>query len=579
MVEKRKIGLLGATAIGIGGTIGPSMFVILGFAAKFAHEYIYISLIVAGFLSLMVALNYAELATAFPEMGGGYYYVREAFGGFPSYFAGVSLFIGYITYGAICAIGFGLLLNLLVPVNPLVVSTMVVLIFLVINIRGVEESMRVQLATTLILVSSFLLLIICGFMGGAPIHPTSNPLRNIGGIMKAAAFLSIAYFGFEPIGVLAGAVKKPGKIIPLGIVISLFTCIALYSLLAYISTVYVPWDILSQSPTPLTLVATNVLGFYGYVIITLAGITATLTSLNVSISSGAYVLYSMAKDNYFPDEFAKLHPRYGTPVYSLIFAAFVTELFILSGMVEYITHLADFSILIALSIVNLSTLALRRKRSSISRPFKVPLFPWLSIIASILTVLLAFLLEPGAIVLWFGMLLAATMAYLLNILSVERRKYTLSGFLFAVSVFLLLLHQFRLETIVESLKIIIGVIKAYLLAQAVVIFIVGIIVLFPIQAIITWLKVRRRDLVYVPPQRLQELSAVVDDILATVLFIFGILNMVLFYGIIHGAVTVVAGASQELELYKVFMLAILVTSGIFEGLVGIYLLRRSYSVE
>ena len=68
MVEKRKIGLLGATAIGIGGTIGPSMFVILGFAAKFAHEYIYISLIVAGFLSLMVALNYAELATAFPEM-------------------------------------------------------------------------------------------------------------------------------------------------------------------------------------------------------------------------------------------------------------------------------------------------------------------------------------------------------------------------------------------------------------------------------------------------------------------------------------------------------------------------------
>mgnify|MGYP000011623336 CR=1 FL=1 len=576
---ERKIGLLGATAIGIGGTIGPSMFVILGFAAKFAHSYVYLSLIVAGMLSLIVALNYAELATTFPEMGGGYYYVREAFGGFASYFAGVSLFIGYITYGAVCAIGFGLLLNLLIPIDPILASTVVVILFLAINIRGIEESMKVQLATTAVLICSFLLIIICGLIGKPQVAITDNILSDLGGIMKAAAFLSIAYFGFEPIGVLAGAVRRPGKIIPLGIVISLFTCITLYSLLAYVSAIYVPWDILSKTATPLTLVATRILGFSGYVIITLAGITATLTSLNVSISSGAYVVYSMAKDHYFPDEFAQLHPKYGTPVYALILTGFIAELFILSGMIEYVTHLADFSILIALSLVNLSTVALRRKRGGISRPFKVPLFPWLSIIASILTVILAFLLEPGAIVLWLGMLLAVTMAYLFNILSIERRKFTLSGFLFAVSVFLLLFMQFGLETASESLKIIIGIIEAYIFTQSVIVFIVGILVLFPAQAIISWFKVRRRELIYIPSKRLQEISALIDDILAILLFIFGLLNMVLFYGILHGAIAIVANSPQELRLYEVFILSILVTSGIFESLVGVYLFKRSYAAE
>ena len=266
MVEERKIGLLEGVMIGIGGTIGPSMFVILGFAAGMAHEYVYLSLIIAGLLSLIIALNYAELATTFPEMGGGYYYVKEAFGGFLAFFSGVSLFVGYITYGAICAIGFGLLLSLFVPVNPLAVATILILLFLLINIRGIEESMRIQFIIISILIFSFLLVIFCGLTGKGCITHAGSISRSMRGILRAAAFLSIAYFGFEPIGVLAGAVKKPGKIIPLSIIISISTCIALYSLIAFVSTKYVPWEVLSRSTTPLTLVATRILGFYGYVL-------------------------------------------------------------------------------------------------------------------------------------------------------------------------------------------------------------------------------------------------------------------------------------------------------------------------
>ena len=580
MVEERKIGLIEGVMIGIGGTIGPSMFVILGFAAGMAHQYVYLSLIIAGLLSLTIALNYAELATTFPEMGGGYFYVKEGFGGFISYFTGMSLFIGYITYGAICAIGFSLLLYVFVPINPLITSTILVFLFLAVNIRGIEESMKMQFVITSILLFSFGLIIFCGFLGTSNLTYKGDIGSNLGGVLRASAFLSIAYFGFEPIGVLAGAVKRPGKVIPLSIISSITICITLYSLIAFVSTKYVPWNILYTSPTPLTLVASRILGRFGTIMITIAGMAATLTSLNVSISSGAYVFYSMAKDHYLPDTFSKLHPKYNTPVSSLIAVAFIMELFILSGMIEYITHLADFSLLVALSIVNLSTIALRKKRKGVVRPFKVPFFPWLSIMASILTLFLAFMLELSAIILWLGMLLALAMIYLLNTLTTERGECALSGFLISTSVLLfLILQQFRLTTSLEPLSIIVGMIETFLLIQAIIVFVVSIIIIYPIQILVTKIRGRGEEYVYVPPKRLIEVSEAVDDALAVVLFIFGCLNMMLFYGILHGTVTIIANTTVEVMFFKTFFMTILVISGIFEILIGIFLVQREYVLE
>jgi len=415
---------------------------------------------------------------------------------------------------------------------------------------------------------------------GSNVTNTGGIVDNLGGILRASAFLSIAYFGFEPIGVLAGAVKRPEKIIPLSILFSVSICMILYSLIAFVSTKFVYWGDLYRSPTPLTLVATQILGKYGMYMITIAGMAATLTSLNVSISSGAYVFFSMAKDHYLPETFSQLHPRFGTPVSCLIVVAFIMELFILSGMIEYITHLADFSLLVALSIVNLSTVSLRRKRRSIIRPFKVPLFPWLSIIASTLTLVLAFLLEPSAIVLWLGMLLTLAMIYLLNTLTTERGECTLSGFLFSTSALLLLIvQQFNLTTSIEALGYIIGMIKTFLLVQAIIVIITAVILIYPVHILVTRVRGKGEEYIYVPPKRLVELSEAIDDALAVVLFIFSALNMMLFYGILHGYITIIANTSAETTFFKSFFMTILIIAGIFEGLIGVYLVLREYMVE
>ncbi|MEX0567663.1 MAG: APC family permease [Candidatus Njordarchaeota archaeon] len=579
MAEKRTIRFWEVIAIGIGGTIGPSMFVLIGFAAGMAHQYVFVSLILAGIIALFMGFNYAELATTFPEMGGGYFYIKEAFGGFTAYFAGLSLWIGYITYAAVCALGFSFLFSILYPVNPIILSSLIVILFFIVNIRGTHSSTKVQVILVSILVMTFSLII---YSGLSYFHPDIFSVKdfafNIGGIFKATAFLSIAYFGFEPIGVLAGGVKDPEKTIPLGIIISIVSCILIYSLTALISVVVVDWRSLSKSPTPLVLVATRSIGNIGMLVVCIAGLVATLTSINVSMSSAAHLFYAMAKDYYFPEKFASLHKKYGTPIYSLLLTTLFIEMFVVSGMVEYITHLADFGVLIALSIVNISTYTLRKKRVDVRRPFRVPLFPWLPIGSSILTIFLAFILETTAIIMWFGMLFSISVIYLVNNLTPEKRKFTLGGFLFAGASLLVLCYgQLSLETAAASLAPLVTAINIILIVETILLILAGIVIIFPLQAIFLSIKLGK-EIVYVPSEKISKISEIFDDGLGILLISMGIINMFIFYTILHGLVSVVCPVEAE-SLYNAFFIVILIISGLFEVMIGTFLVRRRYRLK
>ena len=575
MEDQKSIGLLGAVSIGIGGTIGPSMFVILGFAASMAHYYVFISIILAGIIALAIGLIYAELATTFPEMGGGYFYIREAFGGFISFFAGFSLWIGYMAYGAVCALGFGYILATFFPIDPLIPAVIIVVLFFITNIRGAKGSIGIQQLLTVILILSFLLIIVAGFTNTHATPPKESILGNMAGIFRAAAFLSIAFFGFEPIGVLAGRIRNPGKIIPRAILLSLISCILIYTLTAYVSVATVGWISLSKTATPLSLVASRLLGSNGFVIIGIAGICATVSSLNVAMSSGAYVLYAMANDYFFPRKFTELHPRFGTPVNAFIVTFIFMELFILSGMVEYITHVTDFGVLIALAMVSLAALNLRIKRVSVKREFKAPMFPVLPLLVSILVVALAFILEFSAIILWLGMLLGASIVFLLNHLTLEKRKYVLSGFLLAsafLAIFAIKIVCFSTET--PTLRKIILIVDILLILEVIVLGIASVILLYPVQALILYFRGKKREILPEIPRKISIFSEIVDDTIGILLVIFAALNMIFFYGLLHGFIKISADIVQAEAVFKSFLMIVLVMSGIFEAIVALFFIKR-----
>ncbi|MGD8294155.1 MAG: amino acid permease, partial [Desulfobacterales bacterium] len=103
----RDLGLFDATMIGIGAMIGAGIFVLTGIAAGEAGPAALLSFALNGFVTLLTALSYAELASAYPKSGGGYSFVVKAFPGPAGFAAGWMLWFCYIIACALYALGFG----------------------------------------------------------------------------------------------------------------------------------------------------------------------------------------------------------------------------------------------------------------------------------------------------------------------------------------------------------------------------------------------------------------------------------------------------------------------------------------
>ena len=102
----RDLGLFDATMIGVGAMIGAGIFVLTGIAAGVSGPASILAFALNGAVTLLTAFAYAELATAIPEAGGGYAYVRRAFPGAVGFTAGWMLWFAYTVACSLYALGF-----------------------------------------------------------------------------------------------------------------------------------------------------------------------------------------------------------------------------------------------------------------------------------------------------------------------------------------------------------------------------------------------------------------------------------------------------------------------------------------
>ena len=103
----RDLGLFDATMIGIGAMIGAGIFVLTGIASGEAGPAALLAFALNGFVTLLTALSYAELASSYPKSGGGYSYISKAFPGPTGFAAGWMLWFCYIIACSLYALGFG----------------------------------------------------------------------------------------------------------------------------------------------------------------------------------------------------------------------------------------------------------------------------------------------------------------------------------------------------------------------------------------------------------------------------------------------------------------------------------------
>lgn len=395
---KRTLSTVDLTFLGIGGIIGSGVFVLTGIgAARYAGPGIVLSFVAAGLLCMLVGLAYAELASLIPAAGSAYAYTFASLGEGMAFLCGWSLIIGYIVTASAVAVGFsayfsGMMASLGMEIPKALLTTApeggiinlpAVVIALLIGLllaHGTKESSRLNT----ILISLTICAIIAFLIVTSPhmdLSKNMEPFLPFGtaGIMTGAAVVFFSFMGFDTVATSAEECKTPEKSLPIGIIASVFVCLCIYAVVAFVLTGTINYaDLDRADPVAYCL---RTIGYTGLANLVTVGILfGMITTLIVYIFGQARVFFAMSRDGFLPKTMANIHPKYGTPYFiTLVGSAIIA---FIAGCVPmlYIVELANTGVLAAFFIVFVGLISLRRNAPDLPRTFH---FPMLYVLAPI----------------------------------------------------------------------------------------------------------------------------------------------------------------------------------------------------
>ena len=394
----RTLSTLDLTFLGIGGIIGSGVFVLTGIgAARYAGPGIVLSFVAAGLLCMLVGLAYAELASLIPAAGSAYAYTFASLGEGMAFLCGWSLIIGYIVTASAVAVGFsayfsGMMASLGMEIPKALLTTApeggiinlpAVIITLLIGgilAHGTKESSRLN-AILISLTLCAILGYIVVTMPHMDIAKNMEPFLPFGaaGIMTGAAVVFFSFMGFDTVATSAEECKTPEKSLPIGIIASVFVCLCIYAVVAFVLTATVNYaDLDRADPVAYCL---RLIGYPGFANLVTVGILfGMITTLIVYIFGQARVFYAMSRDGFLPKAMANIHPKYGTPYFITLVGSVIIAF--IAGCVPmlYIVELANTGVLAAFFIVFVGLIALRRNSPELPRTFT---FPMLYVLAPI----------------------------------------------------------------------------------------------------------------------------------------------------------------------------------------------------
>ncbi|MGV8026111.1 MAG: amino acid permease [Anaerolineaceae bacterium] len=420
---KRQLNLLQVIMLGTAGTIGAEIFVLTGHAAGISGPDAVLALLIGGFLTLSVALNYCELATTYPVTGGAMTYVGEGFGkGLIMFLVGSLDGLSSAFYASLSAIGFAYSVSVFIPGLPIIpVALGVIVLVGLMHVRGVKQAGNMQIILGGFLLVVFSIFIIRGltntngfslevFQSGRILFENKTTIANIARMLTTIALVYNAYVGFEVIADDAEEITHPQRNIPLGILISLGITTIIYTLVSLVTIGTIPYSMLAGSETALTDAASYFWPKVGVPLMGLAGIIATLTSINSAMLSATREAFTLSRDGVWPRIFSRLS-HWRTPYVSIILIVIISILVALFKVVDLLSYISSAGYMFVLFWATLAMFRLRKIHPNIERPFKAPFFPLTGYIAAATGVLIVAFASPKALLFLGVVLLLLTVIY------------------------------------------------------------------------------------------------------------------------------------------------------------------------
>jgi basic amino acid/polyamine antiporter, APA family len=393
------LGLHEAVAIIVGIVIGAGIFKAPALVAGMAGSpgWMFGAWALGGLVSLIGALCYAELATAYPHAGGEYHFLHRAYGRNVSFLFGWARF-SVITTGSIALLAFvfGDYVSEVLPLGPrgpALYAAAVITVLTWVNLRGIKTSAVAQTGFTIVEVAGLLLIVVAGlFLLGnegsppaitSPATPASAP--SFAGFGLAMVFVLLTYGGWNDAAYISAELKDERRNMVRALVISIAIISTLYLLVTWAYWRGLGLEGMASSEAIAADLLRVAFGETASTLIAIMIAIAALTSINATMIVGARTSFAVGRDWPVLGRVGKWDESRGRPVAALLLQGAAALLLVgigaLAGsgfrtMVEFTAPV--FWLFFLLS--GLSLFVLRAREPQIERPFKVPLYPLLPLI-------------------------------------------------------------------------------------------------------------------------------------------------------------------------------------------------------
>lgn len=428
------------TALGVGAVIGSGIFILTGTAAAGevkqyesilnatlleiirhggqvtsvgrpgAGPGIALSFFLVAIACSFAALCYAELASMIPIAGSAYTYAYATLGELFAWMVGWQLVLEYAVSNMAVAVGFAAHMNAVLDrfgiqlpvvlsepmfindqftghINLMSLLIMMLLTWLV--ARGVRESATAN--NVMVIIKIAVIILFCA-VGSTAMKPENwNPFfpNGMSGVLTGAAIVFFTYIGFDSVSTAAEECKNPQRDLPFGIIASLIVCTILYCAVALVLTGMQNWQTLNTAAPVVNALklmgADNVRWFVG-----VGALFGMVSSLLVFQYGQSRIWYAMSRDGLLPRLFSRIHPQHRTPYISTWIAGFLVGIPAMIGDIGTFADLANMGTLFAFAMVSAGVLVLRKRAPERPRGFRVPLAPFLPMLAIACCLLLMF---------------------------------------------------------------------------------------------------------------------------------------------------------------------------------------------
>jgi len=420
------------------------VFVLPGLAYGLAGPAALVSFGVAGVLALAGLLSQAELATAMPKAGGTYFYVTRSMGSATGTVYGLITWLSLVLKTAYELVFMAIFVNVLADVPIKGLAVLLCGFFLLINLRGVTLAGRLQVYLV------FGILVILGFFCGCSWEALDaanfKPFAPYGsdGILAGAALVFIGFGGLLKVASVAEEIKQPGKLIPLGMILSFMVVMMLYAAVVFVA-VAVLGGKLAGSEVPVCEAGMVFLGNGGRIGFALAGILAVLCSANAGIMAASRYPLALARDEMLPGWLGRVHKKFQTPHWSIMMTGLVIVA-VIFVKVELLVKAASSVLILTYIFTCLAVLILRESRVQNYRPaFRCPLYPWVQLAGLIGLVALLFEIGMEAALICCGLALVGFLTYWFYGRRRARQEYALLHLIERITAKELTTHRLEAE--------------------------------------------------------------------------------------------------------------------------------------